>query len=180
MNTRRFLRLGLAATVFGLASLMALSTSSLAAERTLVGSPAPALLAPQVDGTVLDLSALRGHVVVLNLWASWCPPCRAELPMLSKFQTRHRSDGVVLVALSADRHRDVGDARRAIAGLDLTAAFMDGAKPNGYANPDVLPMTYVIGPDGIVRAAFFPGNGDLQEAALEAAVAPLLSPEATP
>ena len=150
-----------------------------ATHRSLVGREAPALVAPTVGGEIVDLSALRGHVVVLNLWASWCPPCRDELPMLARFQAAHRSDGLVLIALSADRHRDREDARRAIAGLGLTAAFMDGASANGYANPEVLPVTYVIGPDGIVQSEWLPGRGPLTEAQLAAAVAPLLTPEAS-
>jgi cytochrome c biogenesis protein CcmG, thiol:disulfide interchange protein DsbE len=140
-----------------------------------VGDPAPALVAPTADGPPIDLAALRGRVVILNLWASWCPPCRAELPMLSQFQTTHRDDGVVVVALSADRHRDRGDALAAIKGLRFTTAFMDGAKPNGYANPDALPFTYVIDRDGVIRAVFTPGRGALDAPALAAAIEPLLS-----
>jgi hypothetical protein len=94
--------------------------------------------------------------------------------MLARFQEAHRSEGLVLIALSADRHRDREDARRAIAGLTLTGAFMDGASANGYANPEVLPVTYVIGPDGTVQAEFLPGKGALTDAILSAAVAPLL------
>ena len=146
-----------------------------AGSRPILGKPAPALVAPAMEGGTVDLSTLRGHVVVLNLWASWCPPCRDELPMLSRLQTHHRAEGLVLVALSADRHRDRRDAQRALAGLDLTGAFMDGAATNGYANPEVLPVTYVIDADGILRAEFLPGQGGLQESRLEEALAPLLN-----
>ena len=159
-----------------LLGLGAVSIASGAAHRSLLGREAPPLVAPTTRGATIDLSALRGHVVVLNLWASWCPRCRDELPMLANFQAAHRGDGLVLIALSADRHRDREDARRAIAGLDLTGAFMDGASANGYANPEVLPITYVIGPDGIVQAELLPGRGVLTESVLTAAVAPLLRP----
>ncbi len=152
------------------------SASGMAAHGPVIGQPAPPLIAPTVDGGTVDLAALRGHVVLLNLWASWCPPCRAELPMLAQLQERHRAEGLVLIALSADRHHDREDARRAITGLALTGAFMDGAKPNGYANPEALPFTYVIDADGIVRAIFAPSAGPLGEIALENAIAPLLHP----
>ena len=161
--------------VIGALTALSLVTPALGGTyRTLVGHEAPPLVAPTTSGATVDLNALRGHVVVLNLWASWCPPCRDELPMLARFQEAHRSEGLVLIALSADRRRDREDARRAIAGLTLTGAFMDGASANGYANPEVLPVTYVIGPDGTVQAEFLPGKGALTDAILSAAVAPLL------
>jgi thiol-disulfide isomerase/thioredoxin len=140
-----------------------------------VGDPAPALVAPTPDGRSIDLLTLRGQVVVLNVWASWCPPCRAEMPVLSHLQEEHARDGLVVLALSADRHRDRGDAIAALKGLTLTAAFMDGAKPNGYANPEALPITYVIDREGIIRAIFPPGGGAIDARALEAAIAPWLT-----
>ncbi len=146
---------------------------------SLLGHEAPPLIAPGMTNAAVDLGALRGQVVILNLWASWCPPCRAELPMLARLQQRHREEGLVLIALSADRHRDRDDARRALAGLSLTGAFMDGATQNGYANPEVLPITYVIGPDGVVRGEFLPGVGPLQESQLEALIIPLIAAKAT-
>ena len=59
--------------------------------------------------------------------------------------------------------------------LFRSGAFMDGASTNGYANPEVLPVTYVIDADGIVRAEFLPGQGALQEGQLEEVLAPLLT-----
>ncbi len=139
------------------------------------GDRAPALVAPTPDGGSIDLNTLRGRVVVLNVWASWCPPCRAEMPLLSRLKATHAEDGLVVLALSADRHRDRNDAIAALKGLNLTAAFMDGAKPNGYANPEALPITYVIDREGIIRAIFPPGGGAIEARALEAAIAPWLT-----
>jgi thiol-disulfide isomerase/thioredoxin len=152
--------------------------SAAAAVRASVGVEAPALIATASDGSTVDLAALRGSVVLLNLWASWCPPCRAELPLLAELQRRHRPDGLVVIALSADRHRDRADALRAVRGLDLSVAFMDGARVNGYADPEALPYTFLIDASGQVRAVFPPGRGALDATAVEAALEPLLSPTA--
>lgn len=140
-----------------------------------VGEPAPPLEAATAEGTPVDLAALHGHVVLLNLWASWCPPCRAELPLLADVQERHRADGVVVVALSADRHRDRADALRSVRGLSLTTVFMDGARRNGYAHPDTLPWSLLIDEAGRIAAVFPPGRGALDASAVEAALAPLLN-----
>jgi thiol-disulfide isomerase/thioredoxin len=148
--------------------------SATAAVHVSIGAEAPALITTATDGRAIDLGALHGSVVLLNLWASWCPPCRAELPLLADLQRHHREDGLIIIALSADRHRDRADAVRAVRGLDLTVGFMDGARVNGYADPEALPYTYLIDATGRVRAVFPPGRGALDASTVEAALEPLL------
>jgi cytochrome c biogenesis protein CcmG, thiol:disulfide interchange protein DsbE len=143
-----------------------------------VGQPAPALIVRQLDGHVLDLSALRGKVVVLNFWASWCPPCRAEMPMLEAFYRKHRSEGVLVVGLSADDPHERQAASRAMQGLTYPAAMLVDAKPNGFGAPQALPVTYVIGPEGVIRARLASFKKSLTEQDLTAVVMPLLPRDA--
>jgi thiol-disulfide isomerase/thioredoxin len=123
-----------------------------------VGQPAPAFVGQTVDGQTLDLSQLRGHVVVVNLWATWCPPCRAEMPMLDAYVLAHRDEGLQLVGLSADRHRDLGEVRKAMQGLHYPAALLADAKTNGF------------GPDGTIKAILVPTDTPLTATRLDAAV----------
>jgi len=155
-----------------LLALLSLGTAARAAPPTL-GQPAPALVA-RTATTPLDLEALHGRVVVLNFWASWCPPCRAELPVLARIAEHHAAD-VTVVAVSTDRHHDTAEAARIVADLPITSAFLDGARKNGFGAPAALPMTYVLDRDGIVRAIFPPGQGKLEESALEDALSPWLT-----
>ncbi len=138
-----------------------------------VGAPSPAFVGKAMDGATLDLSALRGHIVVVNLWATWCTPCRAEMPMLEGFYRKHQADGVVLVGLSADRRRDEGEVRRVMRAFTYPAALLAEGTSNGFGSPTALPVTYVLRKDGIIGAVFSGADGPLTEPALGAAVARL-------
>jgi thiol-disulfide isomerase/thioredoxin len=135
-----------------------------------VGAAAPAFVGQDLEGRPLDLAALRGRVVVVNLWATWCTPCRAEMPMLDAFHKAQQTSGVRLVGLSADRHRDGGEVRKVMHAFSYPAAILADAKTNGFGSPGTLPQTYVIDGDGIVRAVFDNSKGPLTEDRLTAAV----------
>src|SRR5579862_1980932 len=81
-------------------------TCALRAHAAEVGQPAPALIAPQLDGRTFDLAAERGKVVIVNFWASWCGPCRAEMPLLNRFYLAHRAQGLALLGVSVDDRHD--------------------------------------------------------------------------
>ncbi len=143
-----------------------------------VGQPAPTLIVKQLDGTQLDLAGLRGKVVVLNFWATWCPPCRAEMPMLEAFYQKHESEGVTVIGLSADDPHERKAVSRAMLRLTYPAALLVDAKINGFGTPKALPITYIIGPDGVIRARLLPAKKGLTEQDLANAVTPLLPQEA--
>src|SRR5688572_17802196 len=67
------------------------------------GTPAPALVGKTVDGEPFDLTGLRGQVVLVNVWATWCAPCREELPELRALHDAHASRGFSVVGVSIDR-----------------------------------------------------------------------------
>src|SRR5215475_6624351 len=76
-----------------------------------VGQPAPALVVQELSGQSFDLAAQRGKVVVLNFWATWCPPCRNEMPVLDAFYRKYRSQGLELIGISVDRPHDGAQVR---------------------------------------------------------------------
>lgn len=125
-----------------------------------VAVPAPVKNFPEVlfdrelkglDGRSLFLSTFKGQVFVINLWASWCGPCRVEAPELNKIHDEYAARGVTLVGLTVeDPKTDAGKVREFVEGLGVKYAV-------GWADHDTarllmdgrsnLPQTIVVGPD---------------------------------
>ena len=137
--------------------------------------PAPALSVPTLAGPAFDLSAQRGHVVVVNFWATWCVPCRAEMPMLDAFYKKHHGEGFEMLGLSIDTPTALPKVKQVIGTVSYPIAVARDAKANGFPSPNALPVTYVIDAKGNVAAVMMPENGEgIGEEKLAAIVEPLL------
>jgi thiol-disulfide isomerase/thioredoxin len=119
-----------------------------------IGEAAPPLVVTALDGTVIDLAKLRGKVVLVNYWATWCAPCRKEMPTFDAFYRRHRNENFELVGISIDFARDAAKMRKAAAPLAYPIAWINDAVVNGFGAPDGVPITYVIDADGVIRDKF--------------------------
>ena len=82
---------------------MILCVAAFAFASASVGGAVPALVVPELDGQAFDLSAQRGKVVIVNFWATWCPPCRKEIPELNAIYKRYRSKGLMVLGVSVDK-----------------------------------------------------------------------------
>jgi peroxiredoxin len=136
-----------------LLTLAALAVASAGADATLppVGKAAPDFAAKSDSGRNVRLSELRGQVVMINFWASWCSPCRQELPLLNKIYTQYRSAGFTLLAVNVDDNRRDADAMLKRLNLRFPTLF-DGAKSVAKLyGVDTMPATLVIDRDGRVR-----------------------------
>jgi len=138
-----------------------------------VGERAPALVVPRLDGAVFDLAALRGKVVIINFWATWCSPCRAEMPQLDAFYRRYRARGLELLGVSVDDAQDRDAVVRVMKSFSYPAALAAAAKANDFGAPIAVPMTWIIDAKGVVRARLMAGNAATLQS-LEQAVLPLL------
>ena len=119
-----------------------------------IGEAAPPLVVTALDGTAIDLAKLRGKVVLVNFWATWCAPCRKEMPTFDAFYRRHSNENLELVGISIDFARDAAKMRKAAAPLAYPIAWINDAGVNGFGAPDGVPITYVIDADGIIRDKF--------------------------
>lgn len=159
-------------TAAGVAAIIWVARSAFAA--AIVGNAAPALAVSELDGQTFDLSAERGKVVIVNFWATWCPPCREEMPALDVFYRRYHSQGLEMIGVSADRPHDRSDVSKVMQSYSYPAAMLDDAKVNDFGTPDALPMTVVVDGNGVVRAKFTPDQTPVTEKSLTDAVLPLL------
>ena len=81
---------------------LALAASGIAAAAAVPGSPAPALVLPARDGGKVDLASLKGEVVMINFWATWCGPCRQEMPLLAQLHTKYEPLGFTLLGVNVE------------------------------------------------------------------------------
>lgn len=127
-----------------------------------VGHAAPEIVVDQVKGGSLSLSSLRGRVVLLDVWASWCGPCKQELPMLDAIAGRLRRRGVEILAVSVDQDREnVDKFLGARSHWNLTVAHDPKGAIADTFQPEKMPTSYVIDREGIIRyvnSGFEPGD----------------------
>jgi thiol-disulfide isomerase/thioredoxin len=121
-----------------------------------VGRPAPAIRVTSIDGTKYDLRELRGREIFIDIWATWCPPCVAELPHLKKLHadTADRTDFLMIgISLDADAGMVRTFANENGIGWVLVAGADSGAQAAANAfGAELIPFNCLIGPDGTVVA----------------------------
>lgn len=115
------------------------------------GSIAPDFVLKSGSGRNIRLSELRGQVVLINFWASWCGPCRQELPLLEKLQQRYRSAGFTLLAISIDDNRKNADAMLGKLGVKLAPLYDTEKRAAKRYDVDTMPATLIVDRDGRVR-----------------------------
>jgi len=137
--------------------------------------PAPALSVPTLAGPAFDLSAQRGHVVIVNFWATWCVPCRAEMPAFDAFYKKHHDEGLEMIGLSVDTPAALAKVKQTAGTVSYPIAVARDAQTNGFPAPSALPITYIIDRKGRVEAVLMPEDDKgLDEAKLDKIVEPLL------
>jgi cytochrome c biogenesis protein CcmG/thiol:disulfide interchange protein DsbE len=113
---------------------------------------APQFKLPGQNG-IVDLSAMRGHVVYLDFWASWCSPCRKSFPWMNEMYNKYRADGFKIVAVNLDKDRDAIDSFLASNPTDFTIAFdPDGRVAKTYKLVG-MPSSYLIDKSGKLQVS---------------------------
>ncbi|MFQ5791224.1 MAG: TlpA family protein disulfide reductase [Acidobacteriota bacterium] len=115
---------------------------------TAIGKPVPEVILPDLDGKMVRLSDFRGNVVVVNFWATWCPPCVEEMPSLEKLQNKLGRSGLEVVAISVDDDLEAIRQFQENFGLSFTLLQDEGAKVSHAFGTYKYPETYVLDREG--------------------------------
>jgi len=134
-----------------LALLLALLNGSALANDVELGRPAPALTLKTLDGRSISTESLRGKVVILHFWATWCVPCQVELPLLASYQKSHADQGLVVLGFSLDGANNLPQVRKVANSLSFPVGLLGSAWAGGYGRMWRLPVSFVIDRDGIMR-----------------------------
>ncbi len=115
------------------------------------GALALPLMLKTLDGTMHDLAKYRGKVVLVNFWATWCEPCRDEMPSIQKLKEKFVDQPFAVLAVNVDEPESRVRAFLEKTPLDLTVVLDPGKPVTKSWNARILPASYVIGRDGRVR-----------------------------
>lgn len=136
---------GLIALVF-----CAFAASSLAGS-DLTGQPAPDFALKSSSGENLRLSEYRGNVVMVNFWATWCGPCRQEMPLLDELYTRYERVGFTLLGVNIDDEPRKAMNMVSELGVNFPVLFDDRKEVSKLYDVDAMPVTVIIDREGNVR-----------------------------
>jgi thiol-disulfide isomerase/thioredoxin len=135
-----------------IAAIMAFVSAPLTAQT--VGDTAPAFTLKTLEGNSVSLSDFKGHPIVINFWASWCPPCRDEMPVMVEAYRAHGDSGLIILAVNGrDQETSTRAVRRFVAEFQMS--FPVPLDEHGDVRKRYrlrgLPTSVFIGADGLVR-----------------------------
>lgn len=159
-------------TLLGVLAVAGLVTS--VANALDAGEVPPPIDRPDRDGVAVDLDALRGRVVVVDFWASWCGPCRDEMPFLESMHRKYGEQGLVIVGVNIDRQRKKMEGFLRRHPVTFRIVHDADAEVAVRYQPPGMPTSYFIGRDGLLRhthAGYSKGDDEAIEARIVALLA---------
>lgn len=156
MNVSIFVR-----TCFLISCVIASSASTASAAK--VGDLAPNFTLKSATGTNLRLSEFRGEVVMINFWATWCGPCRQEMPLLEKLYSRYRDVGFALLGVNIDGKSTTAKAMAKRLKVNYPILFDSDKNVSKLYDVNAMPTTVMVDRDGRVRhiyRGYLPGHED--------------------
>ena len=142
--------------------------SASGAQHELVGKPAPEFTLDTANGKgKVDLASLKGKVVFVDFWATWCGPCKESFPKLQELETKYASSGLEIVGVSEDDDNNgIAEFAQAHGNAKFPVGWDNGKSIAGQYKPPTMPTTFVVDKNGIVRFVHV-GYHDADQAELE-------------
>ena len=137
----------------------------------LAGAPAASFTVKRVDGKSGSLAGYRGKLVLVNLWATWCPPCRAEMPSLEKLYRKYRSKGLVVLGIDQGESASVAAAFASQMGVTFPLLIDDDQQYGRAYAAEGLPTSILVDRTGRIVKGI---DGEMSLSQMQALVAPAL------
>jgi peroxiredoxin len=135
------------------------------------GEPAPAFTLTSLEGSKVSLSDFRGKVVILDFWATWCPPCKREIPDFIVLQTKYGAQGLQILGVAVSDEESAVRKFVKDVGMNYPVVLGTPAVSSQYGGVESIPTTFVIDRDGKIRETFV---GYRSVDTFEAVIGPLL------
>lgn len=160
-------------TVLALTSLFCVAVCP-SAFAVSAGDPLPELQTPASQDVAVSQDTLRGKVVLVNFWASWCPPCRDELPELQKMHTAYQEQGFEVVGINIDTQRE--NATEFIKRYNVTFPVLFDPQQSVIRQfgAKAMPTSYLVNREGVVQEVFY-GYSAQKRTRIEQAITALLA-----
>lgn len=136
-------------TVFVLVAALAIPATAVAARKDNAVAVAPAFRLPTRSG-IVDSDSLRGKVVVVDFWASWCAPCQRSFPWMNSLVTKFSGRGLAIVAINLDKQRDLANDFLSRQPASFLVAFDPAGSSAEAFHVEAMPTTFLISRDGHV------------------------------
>lgn len=143
--------------------------------------PAAAFKLTDIKGKEVSLAKYKGKVIILDFWATWCPPCRAEIPDFVALQKQYGKKGLVVIGLSLDRDSEKSDAKTVVSDfckknkINYPVAIVDKTVADSYGGIQYIPTTFIINRAGMIVQKYVGGQ---KREVFENDIKPLLAEKA--
>jgi cytochrome c biogenesis protein CcmG, thiol:disulfide interchange protein DsbE len=144
-------RARLRANAWAVAACLFLLAASAVQALPLIGEPAPALRGKLFNGEAFDLARLRGKVVLVNFYSSYCKFCAYEIGLLESFYEEHRGQGFEVIVVGVDAPEDRARVERMLGIYNLPGTMADELSESGYARRYPTPTAFIIDREGVLR-----------------------------
>lgn len=137
------------------------------------GQPMPNFSLTDLDGNPVQVNDFLGHPLLINAWATWCPPCRAEMPDLHAYYLQHQAEGFVMLAINAGETQSPVEEFIAQMGFTFPVLLDPGKSTLNQLGINSFPTSIIVNRDGVIDQIH---TGMLTAAMLDEKVTPLLAP----
>src|SRR3989338_7970354 len=135
------------------------------------GSVAPQFTLKDINGKEVSLSSFKGKVIILDFWATWCPPCREEIPDFIALQKEYGTKGLQVIGISVDKDKDALVKFYKDNGMNYPVVLTDGAVEAKYGGIRGIPTTFIIDRTGKIAKKYV---GAISKKQFESDIKPLL------